>query len=101
MRKTQNVMISTLAFYVLRITNYHSPMAKLKTFLDMVRFEHTIFALPFAYLGMVLAWGSWEAASWWDFVWITVARAAARTAAMSLNRYTSPRTRPYNHFQGA
>jgi 4-hydroxybenzoate polyprenyltransferase len=62
-------------------------MAKLKTFLDMVKFEHTIFALPFAYLGMVLAWGSWEAASWWDFVWITVAMAAARTAAMSLNRY--------------
>jgi 4-hydroxybenzoate polyprenyltransferase len=62
-------------------------MAKLKTFLDMVRFEHTIFALPFAYLGMVLAWGSWEAANWWDFIWITVAMAAARTAAMSLNRY--------------
>jgi 4-hydroxybenzoate polyprenyltransferase len=62
-------------------------MAKLRTFLDMIRFEHTIFALPFAYLGMVLAWGEWRAANWSDFFWITVAMAAARTAAMSLNRY--------------
>ena len=62
-------------------------MSKLRVFLNMIRFEHTIFALPFAYLGMVLAWGSWEAANWSDFIWITVAMAAARTAAMSLNRY--------------
>jgi 4-hydroxybenzoate polyprenyltransferase len=62
-------------------------MRKLETFLKMIRFEHTIFALPFAYLGMVLAWGSWDKANWWDFLWITVAMAAARTAAMALNRY--------------
>jgi 4-hydroxybenzoate polyprenyltransferase len=62
-------------------------MKKLATFLDMIRFEHTIFALPFAYVGMVLAWGSWENANWWDFIWITVAMAAARTAAMAFNRY--------------
>jgi len=62
-------------------------MKKLATFLDMIRFEHTIFALPFAYVGMVLAWGSWENANWWDFLWITVAMAAARTAAMAFNRY--------------
>lgn len=62
-------------------------MGKVRVFLDMVRFEHTVFALPFAYLGMVLAWGSWANANWWDFIWITVAMAAARTAAMSLNRY--------------
>jgi 4-hydroxybenzoate polyprenyltransferase len=62
-------------------------MKKLATFLDMIRFEHTIFALPFAYVGMVLAWGTWENANWWDFIWITVAMAAARTAAMAFNRY--------------
>ena len=62
-------------------------MKKLRTFLDMIRFEHTIFALPFAYLGMVLAWETWDNANWWDFFWITVAMASARTAAMSLNRY--------------
>lgn len=53
----------------------------------MIRFEHTIFALPFAYIGMLLAWGTWNEANWWDLFWITVAMAAARTAAMALNRY--------------
>jgi 4-hydroxybenzoate polyprenyltransferase len=43
----------------------------------MVKFEHTIFALPFAYLGMVLAAGGWP--GWRTFIWITVAMAAART----------------------
>jgi 4-hydroxybenzoate polyprenyltransferase len=50
----------------------------------MIKFEHTVFALPFAYLGMVLAADGWP--GWWKFTWITVAMAAARTAAMSLNR---------------
>src|SRR5512139_3434918 len=50
----------------------------------MVKFEHTIFALPFAYLGMVLAAGGWP--GWSKFIWITVAMAAARTLAMSTNR---------------
>ena len=62
-------------------------MKRVRTFLQMIRFEHTVFALPFAYMGMVLAWGSWVEANWWDLFWITVAMAAARTAAMALNRY--------------
>jgi 4-hydroxybenzoate polyprenyltransferase len=59
-------------------------LAKTRVFLDMIRFEHTVFALPFAYLGMVLAAGGWP--GWGPFVWITLAMAAARTAGMSLNR---------------
>jgi len=55
------------------------------TFLDMIRFEHTIFALPFAYLGMMLAANGFP--GWGKFFWITLAMAAARTAGMSLNRY--------------
>lgn len=55
-----------------------------RAFLDMIRFEHTVFALPFAYLGMLLAAGGWP--GWWTFGWITAAMAAARTAGMSLNR---------------
>jgi 4-hydroxybenzoate polyprenyltransferase len=68
-------------------------MTRLRTFLDMVRFEHTIFALPFAYLGMVLAanWPALEGGirlpTWRQVVWITVAMAAARTLAFALNRY--------------
>lgn len=57
---------------------------KLKLQLDNVRFEHTIFALPFAYLGMVLAAGGLP--TLWQFWWINVAMVAARTMAMSLNR---------------
>jgi 4-hydroxybenzoate polyprenyltransferase len=49
-----------------------------------VKFEHTVFALPFAYLGMVLA--ARGLPTWHQFVWITVAMVAARTMAMSLNR---------------
>ena len=59
-------------------------MLRLRVFLEMIRFEHTVFALPFAYLGMVLAAGGLP--TFYQFFWITVAMAAARTAAMSLNR---------------
>lgn len=52
--------------------------------LDNIRFEHTIFALPFAYLGMILAAGGLPTA--WQFIWITIAMGAARTLAMSMNR---------------
>lgn len=55
-----------------------------RTFLEMIKFEHTVFALPFAYLGMLFAAGGWP--GWWKFAWITAAMAAARTAGMSLNR---------------
>jgi 4-hydroxybenzoate polyprenyltransferase len=50
----------------------------------LIKFEHTIFALPFAYLGMVLA--AQGLPTLWQFAWITVAMASARTLAMSLNR---------------
>jgi 4-hydroxybenzoate polyprenyltransferase len=57
---------------------------RVKVFLDLVRFEHTIFALPFAYIGMVLAADGLP--TLWDFVWVTVAMAAARTLAFAINR---------------
>jgi len=50
----------------------------------MIKFEHTVFALPFAYLGMVLAAGGWP--TWRQFAWITVAMVSARTLAMAANR---------------
>ncbi len=55
-----------------------------RSFLDLIKFEHTIFALPFAYLGMVLAANGLPSLA--QFVWITVAMVAARTLAMSANR---------------
>ncbi len=65
-------------------TNEMTNMRSIKILLDNIRFEHTIFALPFAYLGMVLAANGLP--TWHQFLWITVAMASARTLAMSLNR---------------
>ena len=60
-------------------------MKQVKAFLDLIKFEHTIFALPFAYLGMVLA--AKGLPTFHQFFWITVAMASARTLAMSFNRF--------------
>jgi 4-hydroxybenzoate polyprenyltransferase len=59
-------------------------MRQIRAFFDLIKFEHTIFALPFAYLGMVLAAGGLPTLH--QFIWITVAMAAARTFGMSVNR---------------
>ncbi len=50
----------------------------------MIKFEHTIFALPFAFLGAVLAANGMPTG--WQILWITVAMVGARSAAMCFNR---------------
>jgi 4-hydroxybenzoate polyprenyltransferase len=50
----------------------------------LVKFEHTIFALPFAYVGAFLAVGGVPSAH--DLLWITLAMVGARSLAMALNR---------------
>jgi 4-hydroxybenzoate polyprenyltransferase len=52
--------------------------------LEAIKFEHTVFALPFAFIAMVLAAGRWP--GWWTVVWVTLAMAGARTCAMAANR---------------
>ncbi len=52
--------------------------------LGLVRFEHTIFALPYAYVGALLAVDGWPGLA--NLVWITVAMAGARSFAMAANR---------------
>lgn len=51
---------------------------------SLVRIEHTVFALPFAYVGAFLASAGWPGIA--DVVWVTVAMIGARTLAMALNR---------------
>jgi 4-hydroxybenzoate polyprenyltransferase len=51
---------------------------------SLVRIEHTVFALPFAYVGVFLAAGAWPGIG--DLLWVTVAMAGARTLAMAVNR---------------
>lgn len=59
-------------------------LRSLSTVLEMIKFEHTLFALPFAFLGMVLAAEGWP--SWETVLWIVIAMIGARSAAMGFNR---------------
>ncbi len=59
-------------------------LERIKILYNLVRFEHTIFALPFAYLGMVMAQKG--VPGWYYWFWVTLAMAGARTAAMGFNR---------------
>lgn len=55
-----------------------------RLFASLVKLEHTVFALPFAYIGAFLAVDGVPAAS--DLLWISVAMVGARSLAMALNR---------------
>src|SRR5690348_7251598 len=61
---------------------------RLRTVLEMIKFEHSVFALPFALTGALLAARavrhSWPTLR--QFVWIVAAMVAARSAAMTMNR---------------
>ncbi len=65
-------------------------MNRLATYLSFVRFSHSVFALPFALTGALLAWR--EAPFYWSQVgWVVVAMVAARSAAMGFNRLVDAR----------
>jgi 4-hydroxybenzoate polyprenyltransferase len=80
---------------------------RIRTILEMIKFEHSVFALPFALMGALLAArysqvssaaGNWP--TWRQIAWIVVAMVGARSAAMTLNRIIdlrydreNPRTR--------
>jgi 4-hydroxybenzoate polyprenyltransferase len=70
----------------------------LRVTLEMIKWEHSVFALPFALCGAMLAAGGWPSAH--QLIWIVVAMVAARSAAMAFNRLAdasldaaNPRTR--------
>jgi 4-hydroxybenzoate polyprenyltransferase len=81
----------------------HSPeagglVAKIRTTLEMIKFEHSIFALPFALTGALLAVRGLP--TWRQILWLIVAMVGARSAAMTFNRIAdlkydalNPRTR--------
>jgi 4-hydroxybenzoate polyprenyltransferase len=79
---------------------------RVTSFLRLVKIEHSIFALPFAYLSAFVAMGS--DIRWLDLLWITVAMVAGRTFAMAANRILdrkidaqNPRTRDRELVTGA
>jgi 4-hydroxybenzoate polyprenyltransferase len=60
-------------------------LSRLRTYLAFVRFSHTVFALPFALVGALLA-SRTVAMTWGRVGWIVAAMVAARSAAMAFNR---------------
>jgi len=82
----------------------------LRITLEMIKWEHSIFALPFALCGAMLAAGGWPSIH--QLLWIIVAMVAARSAAMAFNRWadaaidaanprTSARALPAGHLSPA
>ena len=68
-----------------------SPMvSRLRTYLSFVRFSHSVFALPFALAGALLA-ARHAPLTWQKLAWILVAMVAARSAAMGFNRLVDAR----------
>ena len=73
-------------------------LRKTATFLEMIKFSHSVFALPFALIAMLAAADGWPPFA--TLFWIVVAAISARTAAMCFNRIAdrevdarNPRTR--------
>src|SRR5579872_4575786 len=67
--------------YNLKVPMFHN----LRVTLEMIKWEHSIFALPFALCGAMLAAGGWPPLH--QLLWIIVAMVAARSAAMAFNRW--------------
>src|SRR5215470_12748101 len=67
--------------------------SRIRTVLEMIKFEHSVFALPFALTGALLAarFTSHDWPTWKQLVWIVVAMIAARSAAMTINRIADVR----------
>src|SRR5208337_2812635 len=74
---------------------------RIRTVLEMIKFEHSVFALPFALVGALLAARvAGGLPTWRQILWIIIAMVGARSAAMTMNRIAdveydrhNPRTR--------
>ena len=68
---------------------FPGPLGRVRTFLEMIRFSHTLFALPFALTGMLLPRRGLPEGR--TVLWILAAMVGARTAAMTFNRLADHR----------
>jgi len=70
-----------------RTTSSSAKKGRLRTVLEMIKFEHSVFALPFALVGALLAArDAGRFPTLWQILWIVVAMVGARSAAMTINR---------------
>lgn len=65
-------------------------MGRLAAYLSFIRFSHSVFALPFALTGALLAWQQ-TPFEWRQILWVVVAMVSARSAAMGFNRLVDAR----------
>src|SRR4029077_17652588 len=65
-------------------------VSRIRTYFSFVRFSHSVFALPFALAGALLA-SRHTAPTWQTIAWILVAMVAARSAAMGFTRLVNAR----------
>ena len=65
-------------------------MGRVATYLSFIRFSHSVFALPFALTGALLAWQQ-SPFEWRQILWVVVAMVSARSAAMGFNRLVDAR----------
>jgi 4-hydroxybenzoate polyprenyltransferase len=65
-------------------------MGRIATYLSFIRFSHSVFALPFALTGALLAWQE-SPFAWRQILWVIVAMVSARSAAMGFNRVVDAR----------
>jgi 4-hydroxybenzoate polyprenyltransferase len=65
-------------------------LSRIRTYASFVRFSHSVFALPFAFAGALLA-ARHAPLTWWKAAWILVAMVSARSAAMGFNRIADAR----------
>jgi 4-hydroxybenzoate polyprenyltransferase len=69
------------------VANPDMTKSRIRIVLEMIKFEHSIFALPFALVGALLAArAAGGLPSWGQILWIVVAMVGARSAAMTMNR---------------
>lgn len=63
---------------------------KISAYFSLIKFSHTVFAMPFALIGAVLGFknGQFVQVPWDLFLWVVICMFFARSAAMSFNRYT-------------
>jgi 4-hydroxybenzoate polyprenyltransferase len=82
--------VSSIYCLAARIRALCAPFwSRLRLTLEMIKFEHSVFALPFALTGALLAWrdsGFDMQGVGWKLLWIVVAMVSARSAAMAFNR---------------
>jgi hypothetical protein len=72
-------------------------MGRVATYLSFIRFSHSVFALPFALTGALLAWQR-SPFDWRQILWVIVAMVSARSAAMG---FQPPGRRAHGRAQSA